>query len=88
MSENTKTILICFGIIGVIILLLAWRISSHDRQEVYECSRCEREFTNSDDVRSIRRTSMCEPCYEDYKFTEEVREEIEKYNERNRWFAI
>ena len=86
MSDKTLGIIIitifiiCF-IIGLFNTPL-FKGSSED--ETPECSSCGREYTNSDDVSSIRRTSMCEPCYENFKTTEKMREELKKYEERNR----
>ena len=86
MSENTKAILIGFGGTILLILFLVFRVntSSNNKNEVYECNSCEREFTNRDDVYSIRMTGMCEPCYDDFKFTQELYDASEKYEERNR----
>ena len=85
MSENTKTILIGFGGTLLLILLVVLMVNSRtSKDKIYECSSCGKEFTNRDDVSSIARTSMCEPCYDDFKFTQELYNEAEKYEERNR----
>lgn len=47
------------------------------------CGSCGKTFTNFTDTRSIARTNMCEPCYEDYKFVRDLQEELKKYEERN-----
>ena len=86
MSGNAKAILIGFGG-SILLLVLIWFMiapSSGDEDKVYECSSCGKEFTNSDDTHSIAMTSMCEPCYADFKYIRELYEEAEKYRERNR----
>lgn len=72
------------GIIIVIVLILAAIGScSGGSDKEYKCSSCGKTYTNSADTRSIARTSMCEPCYENYKFTQDLKEELKKYDERN-----
>lgn len=44
-------------------------------------SVCGRTYTNRDDVSSIVWINMCEPCYENYQFNQEVKEELQKYKE-------
>lgn len=58
-------------------------VNEKRENKTYRCSSCDKVFTNNDDVKSIIYTSMCEPCYEDFKFIQEVQEEIKKYSERN-----
>ena len=86
MSENAKGIIVGFGGSLLLILLIVFIVnsSSSSKNEVYECSSCRREYTNRDDVNSIRMTSMCEPCYDDFKYTQELYEGAKKYEERNR----
>lgn len=69
----------------IVILVLAGLGScmSGGSDKEYKCSACGKTFTNSADTRSIARTSMCEPCYENYKFTQDLKEELKKYDERN-----
>ena len=54
------------------------------KDETNICSKCNREFTNSEDTHSIAMTGMCVPCYENFKTTQKIREELKKYEERNR----
>lgn len=43
------------------------------------CKVCHREFTNEDEVRSIKRTNMCLNCYENYKFGVDIRDAEKNY---------
>ena len=36
------------------------------------CSSCDRVFTDSDNVRSIKKTNMCTNCYSNYKVGTDV----------------
>lgn len=47
------------------------------------CPVCGFGYTNSDDTWQISYSNMCVNCYDNYKFTQDVLEELEKYNERN-----
>ena len=47
------------------------------------CSYCHKTFTNSSDVKSIKRTNMCKSCYSSYKFGSEAKEAAEEYKENN-----
>ena len=53
--------------------------SSDDDED--RCSSCHKTFTNNDDVKSIAWTSMCERCYSNYKYTQDLKEELKKYEE-------
>ena len=74
-------------IIIVVILILAGLgscvgDSDSDSDDSRRCSSCGKTFTNSADTSSIAWTSMCEPCYEDFKFMQDLQEELKKYDER------
>ncbi len=78
-----------WGFVGACILVIflmvqgfAW-LNSDDKNESHICSSCHKKFTNSTDVKSISWTSMCEPCYENYKFKQKLQEELKKYLEHN-----
>ena len=75
--ENVLVVLFCV-VVGA---LLIWYLMPDP--DANKCEACGRTFTNSEDISSIRMTDMCVPCYEDYKFTKELREELKKYEERN-----
>ena len=47
-----------------------------------KCKVCGKTFTNSDDRHSIALRNMCENCYSNYKWTQDAKEGIKKYNER------
>lgn len=47
-----------------------------------KCQVCHKTFTNSDDVHSIVMRNMCENCYSNYKFTQDLKDELKKYEER------
>lgn len=74
-----------FAIIIVVLVLAGIGSCSGggDSDNSRECSSCGKTFTNSADTRSIAYTSMCEPCYEDFKFMQDLQEELKKYEERN-----
>ena len=86
MNENTKSTLICVGIVALLFFVAFGNkfCSNGEKDKNYICSSCNREYTNRDDVNSIIRTSMCEPCYDDFKYIQELYDEAEKYKERNR----
>ena len=86
MDENLKTFLIAIGGIAILLLFIAFRVglSSSQEDNSYVCSVCERTFTNRDDKRSIAMTNMCEPCYDNFKYTQELLDESKKYEERNK----
>lgn len=78
-----------WGLVGVCILAIllisqgfAW-LNSDEQKDNNVCSSCHKRFTNSTDVKSISFTSMCEPCYENYKFKQDIQEEVKKIQERN-----
>lgn len=75
-------VVICILAIFLMIKGFSW-LNGNDKSDTYVCSSCHKTFTNRTDTKSIAYTSMCEPCYEDYKFKQELQEEIEKYQERN-----
>lgn len=73
-------------IVTVVVIFLALSVigsCSGGIDKEYTCSHCGRTFTNSADTRSIARTNMCEICYDNYKFSQDVKEELKKYEERH-----
>ena len=47
-----------------------------------ECPVCGRTYTNSDDKNSIAWRNMCERCYSNYKYSQDLKDELLKYEER------
>lgn len=77
LGGNALTILfIILFIIGTIIFFA--KILSPSDDSKY-CSSCNRSFTDTDNKKSISWRNMCENCYENYKFSQEVLEELEKW---------
>lgn len=66
----------------VIVILAAIGSCSGGTSKEYICGFCGKTFTNSADKRSIQRTNLCELCYDNYKFSQELQEELKKYEER------
>lgn len=87
-QPNTASVAKIWGLVGVCVLAIflmiqcfAW-LNSDDKNNNNVCSSCHKTFTNSVDTKSIAQTSMCEPCYEKFKFNQDLEEEIKKYQER------
>lgn len=55
--------------------------SNNSREEM--CQVCHKTFTNKDDTYSIIMTNMCENCYSNFRYTQDLKEEFKKYQERN-----
>ena len=68
--------------IGIISGLGACSNGSTIKSRSEECYVCGKTYTNKDDVHSIIMTNMCEPCYNNYKYTQDMLQELQKYNER------
>ena len=79
-KSNSGTVI---GIVVVIVCLI-WLLGScgGGGSSDKRCSSCGKKFTNSDDTWSITMTSMCENCYDNYKWGQNVKSEIDKYYER------
>ena len=84
----TASVTKIWGLVGVCVLAIflmiqgfAW-LNGDDKDDDYVCSSCHKTFTNRADTKSIAYTSMCEPCYENFKFKEDMKEEIHKMKER------
>lgn len=73
------TVLVIFIVMGLI-----GSCSGTSTEKEYRCGSCKKIFTNSTDIKSIIRTNMCEPCYENFKYIQNLQEEMKKYEERNR----
>lgn len=53
-----------------------------DSEKTATCQVCHKTFTNSDDRNSIAWRNMCENCYSNYKYTQDLKDELKKYEER------
>lgn len=73
------TILMCMGFLS----MCSDFINNEKEETSYRCGSCGKTFTNQADTKSIAFTNMCEPCYENFKFKQELQEELKKYSERN-----
>jgi protein-arginine kinase activator protein McsA len=80
-------------IIGIILVLLILAAlgsctsggsSSSSSSKSSKCQVCGRTFTNKDDVRSIAYRNMCESCYSNYKYSQELKEAAKKIQERSK----
>lgn len=70
-------IIMCFSIKAF------WaHIRDGDTPKEETCQVCNKTFTNNDDVHSIIMTNMCENCYDNFKYTQDLKEELKKYEER------
>lgn len=88
MEKQTKTSKgnAIFVIIAIVIIISFFGgfnscSSSTKSQKKYTCQVCHKSFTNKDDVNSIIWRNMCEKCYNNYKFTQDLKEELKKYEE-------
>ena len=83
---STKERNIIIAIICILVVLMSVPIISlllnNKKDDINVCSSCHKTFTNRADTKSIAYTSMCEPCYENFKFKEDMKEEIHKMKER------
>lgn len=70
----------------IIVVLVLFGIGScsdiGDSERSEKCPVCHKTYTNSDDRSSIIWKNMCERCYSNYKFTQDVKDEFKKYEER------
>lgn len=89
-QTNTSKSSIIYIIIAIIIILIGvsscnscTSSTSSSSSKSRTCQICHKTFTNSDDVNSILWTNMCENCYSNYKFSQDLKEEIKKYDENN-----
>ena len=57
-------------VIGVLVQSCGGNSPSSSNSET--CEVCHRTFTNSADVKSIIWTNMCESCYENYKYKQDM----------------
>lgn len=72
-QQQNKELAKIWGLVGVCVLAIflmiqgfAW-LNGGDKDDNNVCSSCHKTFTNRADTKSIAYTSMCEPCYEDFK---------------------
>lgn len=87
-QPSTASVTKIWGLVGVCILVIflmaqgfVW-LNGDNKNDNNICSSCHKTFTNRADTKSIAWTSMCEPCYENLKFKEEMKEELHKMEER------
>ncbi len=70
----------------IIVILLLGGIGScsgggnSNDNESKTCQVCHKTFTNSDDVHSIVMRNMCENCYSNFEYTQDLKEELERYD--------
>lgn len=57
-------------------------ISNNGDSKEEKCQVCYKTFTNKADVHSIIMTNMCENCYSNFKYSQDLEEELKKYEER------
>lgn len=74
------------AIVIVVILILLYALGScsggsSSSSGSAKCQVCGKTFTNSDDRKSIAYTNMCERCYSNYKYSQDMKEELKKYQE-------
>lgn len=83
-SDNDNSLVLLAVIIVAIVLVITVSCSNGNSSspDTAKCEVCGKTYTNSDDVSSIAWNNMCERCYENFKFTQELKDEIVKYNER------
>lgn len=70
-SVNPKLILV--GIIVFIFILLAFFGGGSTSTHSKTCPICHREFSNPDDLKSLRWNNMCELCYKNYEYGQKMR---------------
>ena len=82
MSDNFKTFIIASGLSILILYLFVSCVNNSAEDNKYECINCERTFTNSTDVNSIKSTDMCGTCYEKFEENRKFYEAAERLSER------
>ncbi|MEY8515712.1 hypothetical protein AALC25_02045 [Lachnospiraceae bacterium 29-84] len=66
-------IIMCFSIKAL------WsHMGNSNNSSEEKCQVCYKIFTNKDDVHSIIMTNMCEKCYGNFKYTQDLKEELKK----------
>lgn len=71
----------------VVILFLIYALGScsgggsSSSSKSAKCQVCGKTFTNRDDRKSIAYTNMCEKCYHNYKYSQDMKEGLKKYQE-------
>ena len=84
-QTNVSNSNIIYFIIAVVIIIIGISsfnsCTSSSSSKSHICQSCHKTFTNKDDVHSIIWTNMCEKCYNNYKFTQDLKEELKKYEE-------
>lgn len=84
-QRNVSKSNIIYIIIAIVVIIIFINIvnshTSSSSSKSHICQSCHKTFTNKDDVSSIIWTNMCEKCYNNYKFTQDLKEELKKYEE-------
>ena len=82
-ASNIIGKLIPIGIIIICVFLIARACTSTSSSKKNNvCPVCHRTYTNNDDLHSIALRNMCEKCYNNYKYTQNMKEEYKKGKER------
>lgn len=79
-EKNKKIQAVAMIVVGCVILAVSAMPRTYKTTtRSATCKVCHREFTNSDDVKSIKHTNMCLNCYDNYEFGNDVREAEKNY---------
>lgn len=79
-EKKKKTQAVAMIIVGCVILAVSAMPRTYKTTtRSATCKVCHREFTDSDDVESIKHTNMCSNCYDNYEFGNDVREAEKNY---------
>lgn len=79
-KSSVGTVIVAIAVIIVAILIFG--NSGANTSKTYTCGSCRKTFSNSADTRSIAMSSMCESCHDNFKYTQELKEKLNKSNER------
>lgn len=79
-EKNKKIEAALLIVVGCVILLFGSMPRNHRYVAKSDtCKVCHREFTNEDEVKSIKKTNMCLNCYENYRFGVDVKDAEKNY---------
>lgn len=87
-NNSNKSGTIVITILGIIVIIgiigfLSDLFKDSNETKTETCPICYKTYTNGDDLHSIAWTGMCEKCYENFKYKQEIQEELKKYYEQN-----